>query len=195
MAPEVSELAAAVAKKMSTDSSTLVLGILTVAIAAAALGLSIWSLVASLRVARDSRWFDLDVKLREQNAQAGRRLMFDQVRDGHSWGWVYENARDDWERVNYAMGLFQTMGVYRSTRAVRRKMIRQIWYSFLHTHWNEFEDFIDFRRTEFKDPGNWDDFVKLGHAAVKHQNRKRHVEKVALRLPVIGSLRPAAPQS
>jgi len=133
----------------------------TAAVAAVALILSLLAFLASLRVARDARFFEIHNKLLSPEAQAGRRLMHQYQDRGKTWDWVFDHRRDDYDRITYALGLYQTLAQLARYRSISRRSVRRMWFGQIQRSWLRIEGYIAWRRRRFGFPGAWDDLVWL----------------------------------
>jgi hypothetical protein len=131
----------------------------TVLVALVAVILSARALLASSKAIKRSDLQRLHERLMSFDVQVGRRLLFDVFNDKADWGKVRARHPDDWDRINYAVGTFQTLAELARREVVDLPEALEYWGGSVKRSWPAIESYISHRRTADGYPGAWNDLV------------------------------------
>jgi hypothetical protein len=123
--------------------------ILALIISVLALGASFLAFMVARRGERRSLFIQLQESLTSLDAQEGRRLLYDQIRNAEDPEQLRDADVEMHDKINRALGQLNTLGMYAYRHDVDRDIVREAWADPLGGIWPAAEIWLRYRRRDY----------------------------------------------
>jgi hypothetical protein len=130
-----------------------------------AIVISVVTVTQTTRVTRQTLFTQIHAELSSPEAAEGRRLIY--LSRAEHWSEAdiarfHKRRPGDWDRVNYAITIWNTLAQYSRHRLVRRNIADRFWGDTVTEAWSGVEPFIHYRR-HIGRPDKWSSLVWFAH--------------------------------
>jgi len=135
--------------------------VVTVAAALFAIVLSAVALRQASTLTRRSTLSDLHARLMSEDAAEGRRLIYESGRRGDDVTAIGGSCdiKRDWDRINYAITLWNTLAQFADHGMVERRKAKILWGDTVAEAWPSLLPFIEYRRQ--RRPDKWSSLIRF----------------------------------
>ncbi|MFE5407280.1 hypothetical protein [Microbacterium sp. NPDC056569] len=127
----------------------------TVFAAILALGVSIAAFAVARRSERRQQFMRVHELLTNPDSQKGRRLLHEKITPGRDIDRLRKRHSDQYDLINRALSLYNTLGIYAYRHYVSREEARTYWAPTIRGSWDAIEIYLRWRRDTHGDQGLW----------------------------------------
>jgi len=129
----------------------------TAVVALVALAASIWAVTVARRFEKQRLYTDMHDRLTSNDSQRGRWVLFNRMGTENEIQRMFDrqHKNDDFNTVNRAIGLYNTLGIYAYRGFIDREIALDHWAAPVSQRWPDIERFLRWRRRTHGDPHMW----------------------------------------